>query len=75
MTIHREFKTQFLECEACPETTEPFDRDDFREMIESAKDAGWEIMQDSSGQWGHLCPACGSRGGNRLDKARALFGL
>ena len=72
MTIQRDGRNQYLECEECTETTEPFDRDDFAEMIQSAKDAGWQIKQDSRGAWLHHCPGC-SDSGSRLARAQALF--
>lgn len=72
MTLVREHQTQFLECEDCPETTEPFDRNDFHEMIQSAKDAGWQIQQAGNGGWEHRCPTC--RNGGGLARARSMFG-
>lgn len=74
MTILRDSGRAALECEECSETTETFARDEFNEMIESAKDAGWEIRQGSNGEWEHRCPGCSGGGGGRLARARAMFG-
>lgn len=70
MTIHRDGREQYLECEECPETSDP--GQNFEEMIGAAKSKGWKIIL-AGGEWLHTCPDCKS--GDRLAAARAKFGL
>ena len=71
MTVLQDGRERMLECEACPATTDPFDRDDFEQMIRTARDDGWLIKTDAKGVWTHTCPDCKS--GDRLARAQALF--
>lgn len=78
MSIERVGKvSQRLECEECGETTETFNSDEFRTMIEIAKTDGWQIIQTPRGVWEHYCAACdpdGADGESPLDRARRMFG-
>lgn len=44
-------------CDSCGETHDA-ETKDFREAVESAKDAGFKIMKDGAGEWVHYCPGC-----------------
>lgn len=75
--IQKDGKLQEIACDECGETTgDPFHRIEFREMVEAAKDSGWEIKLDERGEWRHYCPACREEGdpGDRLAAQLALFG-
>ena len=72
MTVLRDGRTRQLECEQCPATTDTYDADDFQIMVEAAKDAGWTIKLEGSGEYTHTCPDC--RGESALDRARRMFG-
>lgn len=69
MTLHRDGKWMQFECDECPATTDEYD--DFDELREEAKRAGWEIKPSSDG-WTHTCPDC--LGGSKLERQRRLFG-
>lgn len=71
MTIIKDGRERAIECDECPTTTDPFDRDDFQQMVDTAKADGWLIKQEG-GEWTHKCPDC--KGGDRLAAARAKFG-
>ena len=70
MSVHYDEGRVFLECEDCPETTDPYGRDDFEVMIADAKAAGWSIYL-AGHRWEHKCPTC--KHGDRLAAARAKF--
>ncbi len=71
MTILKDGRERAIECDECPATTDPFDKDDFNQMVETAKKDGWSIKL-VGGEWSHRCPDC--KGGDRLAAARAKFG-
>lgn len=55
--IIQDGRERALECEDCPEQTDPFDKDDFKLMIETARKDGWRIVM-IMGEWKHYCPDC-----------------
>lgn len=70
MSIIRDGREQAIECDTCPETTQPMDRNDFETMIQTAKADGWRIAAVGGG-WEHTCPGC--LAGSRLAAAQAKF--
>ena len=70
MTLHRDRKVQYLECEDCPETFGEDEEMQFRALIDGAKEAGWKIEPVGS-SWEHRCKSCASE--SKLDKQMRLF--
>lgn len=68
MTIHRDGREQYLECEECPETSDP--SENFEQMIGAAKSKGW-IIKLEGGEWTHTCKDCG--GSSNIARQRKLF--
>ncbi len=71
MSIIKNGRERAIECDECPETTDEFDKDDFAQMVATAKADGWQIEPTGDG-YSHRCPDC--RVGDRLAAARAKFG-
>lgn len=65
-----------LRCDECGfDQDDIFARNEFHEMIESAKSEGWQVKMDSAGEWKHTCPDCREDNTEgRLARQRALFG-
>lgn len=74
MSINYHGNWRSLECDECGEELEEFEKDDFDVMIADAKAKDWTINNDC-GTWHHFCPSCVLGQGNKVDNARALFGL
>lgn len=72
MTIIADGRERAIECDECPEMTDPFDKSDFDLMVQTAKNDGW-LIRFADGEWSHTCPSC--KAGDRLAAARAKFGL
>lgn len=48
-----------LECDECGEQlSDTFHRDDFRQMVSTAKAQGWQVSPDGEGGWSHKCSGC-----------------
>lgn len=55
--IDREYGETRLICDDCGDwQRETYDRDEFRRMIDDAKQDGWLVRPGS--EWTHLCPKC-----------------
>lgn len=72
MSIERYGNERTLACDVCGDETERYHHDDFGMMIAAAKDAGWTIRQNASGEYEHTCPDCPEE--SALDRARRMFG-
>jgi hypothetical protein len=70
MSILSDGRERAIECDQCPETTQPMDRDDFETLISTAKNDGWLIRLEN-GEYVHTCSGC--RAGSRLAAAQAKF--
>ena len=70
MTIIKDGSERAIECDRCPETTDPMDKDDFRQMVAIAIADGWKI-ELVNGEYSHLCPGCKSD--SRLAAAQRMF--
>ncbi len=70
MTLHRDSRVQYLECEDCPETFGEDEEYQFQAMIDAAKAEGWSIKLVGS-TWEHRCKSCASE--SRLEKQMRLF--
>jgi uncharacterized C2H2 Zn-finger protein len=56
--INREYGEQQIVCDQCETTaTKFYDRDDFRRMVDDAKEDGW-LVRSGNGEWTHTCPKC-----------------
>ena len=72
MSVVNESDRVWLECDGCGETTPVAMRDEFQEMVDEAKRAGWSIARPD-GEWEHHCSSCKKE--SRLEAARRKFGL
>lgn len=56
--IDREYGQQRIVCDECErQHTKLYDSDDFRRMIDDAKEDGW-LVKSGRGEWVHTCPKC-----------------
>lgn len=70
MAVLTDGRERALECDECPETTTPMDKNDFEVMVASVKSDGWEIRFNGT-EYTHKCPGC--RSSDRLAAAQRLF--
>lgn len=64
-----------IRCDRCTNMSDDYNIDDFKRMIDDAKEAGWKIERDhrAEGGWSHTCPD--HTGKNRIEEQRKLLGL
>lgn len=56
--IDREYGETRLICDSCGDwQKKTYDRDEFRRMIDDAKEDGW-LVRSGRGEWTHTCPKC-----------------
>lgn len=72
--IERQHNQRIIVCDACEDSFEPYQKEEFYQMIAAAKEAGWKIGQDASGDYTHHCPSPSCRPMDRLERAKRLFG-
>lgn len=66
--IDREYGQQRLICDQCENAeTKPYDGDDFRRMIDDAKEDGW-LVRSGNGGWTHTCPKCAPSTENEFEE-------
>lgn len=44
-------------CDYC-EFQHPQEADEFHDVLDEIKSAGWRVHKDEEGYWTHLCPDC-----------------
>ena len=61
MTIRKRQGDRWLECNECGYEGNEWTDDDFRAMIDEAKDEGWHMFK-RRGEFVHICPDCVEQG-------------
>lgn len=65
-----------MKCDECGDLLgSDFNDDAFRDMIDHAKAAGWNVTwEDIKGEWTHTCPTCSDAPESRLERAKRVLG-